>query len=76
MLPQEVADLGRGELLGMKAPIGFYAPAQIRAVPRREAMSPGREPQETKHLFLAHLYFLLTAEEEGGWSEVLGAGLA
>ena len=76
MLRHETTDFGCSELLGMKAPIGFNAPAQIGAVPRREAMSPRGEPQEMKHLFWVHLYFLLTAEEEGGWSEVLGAGLA
>src|SRR5581483_1642938 len=49
VMPHKSAELPRGDSVRVEPPVGFNAPAQIRAAPGSKTIALARPPQESDH---------------------------
>lgn len=65
MAPAKSPEIARGDTFRAPTGVGFNTPAKIGALPRAEAIAPGKTPHRTKHY--------LDSLDLGGAAEGLGS---
>src|ERR1700733_4436540 len=56
LAPRESKKIACADAVGVQAPVRFDSPAQIRTLPRTQAVSFRKPPDDPKHLFIVLTY--------------------